>query len=233
MPSPPGRPTKLHHLTAAPTADDPKRRLTVEAYICELMEATGRRAALCGNEAGVGRRTVEGWLTAGAAAELKEDSGKLLYPDEVRLLGFLRNTRAAHARWTRTHLEALSKLAAGGLTLGKVVEKVDPTRKADGTKVAAGEANPRPFVLERKVEQSMALPSETALRFLLERQALDEDGTRVLAPRVEVTGADGEPLGQGESRDDRVRRLIGEAEALAAGAATQRELDAARTNGAP
>lgn len=218
-------PTKLHHLTAAPAPDDPDRRLTVEDYIVELMDATGRRAALCANEAGVGRRTVEGWLAAGAAAETKQDAGKLLYPDEVRLLGFLRKTRAAHARWTRRNLEALEKIAAGGLTMGEVVEKVDPTRKADGTKAAAGEPNPRPFVVERKVKQSMTLPQASSLQWLLERQALDEAGQRVFAPRVEVTGADGEPLGTGETRDDRVRRLVEEAEAMAAGAAVQRQLD--------
>lgn len=219
MPARKGAPSKVNHMTAAPTEADPHRRLRVGDYIAELMENTGRRASLCGLQAGVGRRTVDGWLKAAGEAEDKDAKGHLLTPDEVRLLEFLRQTRMAHARWASRQLDALTSIAKGGLVIGKVVEKVDPTRKADGTPMPRdAPAGTAPFVLERKVEQSRALPNEQAIRWLLERLAVDEDGQRVFAPRVEVTGADGGPV-EVEDSTVRARRLLDQAEAFVQGAA--------------
>lgn len=216
-------PTKLWHLTVAPTEEQPDRTLTVEAYICELMEATGRRAALCAAEAGVSRRTVEMWLSAGAKAETKDAQGKLLYPDERRLLGFLRNTRAAHARWTAENLRLHRQIAAGGLTIAEVIQEVDATRKADGTPVRDGEPNPRPFVVKTRTKSTRLLPDKRALEWELERLALDDDGNRLFAPRVEVTGAEGGPVETIDVDQAAAAKLIAEFDAFAQGVADGRE----------
>lgn len=223
------RPSKVHHLTAAPTTADPARRLTVEAYICELMETTGRRAALCAAEAGVSRRTVEVWLAEGAKAEIKDLHGKLLYPAEVRLLGFLRNTRAAHSRWTAENLRLHHSIAAGGLTIAEVIQEVDPTEEVvrpDGTR--------GPKILKTRTKSTRLLPDTGALRWELERLALDDDGQRFLSPRVEVTGADGGPIETLDVDQAAAAKLIAEFDAFAVGveAGREREAETSTANGA-
>lgn len=221
-------PTKLWHLTVAPSDKDPERTLTVEAYICELMETTGRRAALCAAEAGVSRRTVEMWLAAGSKAETKDQQRKLLYPDERRLLGFLRNTRAAHARWTAENLRLHRQIAAGGLTIAEVIQEVDPTEEVvrpDGTR--------GPKILKTRTKSTRLLPDKRALEWELERLALDDDGHRLFAPRVEVTGAEGGPVETLDVDQAAAAKLIAEFDAFAVGveAGREREAETSTVNG--
>lgn len=223
-----GRPTKLTSTVAVPgIGDEPERAVTCADRICELIEQHGMRAELCARDVGVDRKTVESWMAQGARAAEKHAKGELLSIMETRFRDFLLNTRAAHSRWTHRHLALLDDIAAGGLVIGKVIEKVDPTRKADGSKVAEGEPNPRPYVIERRMESAKALPDAKALQWLLERQARDDDGQRIFAPRVEVTGADGGPV-EVESREARAERLASELASFQAGAEAQRALDTDR-----
>lgn len=220
-----GRPSKLgSHVTIPATNDEPERTISCAERICELMEAHGMRAELCARDVGVSRKTIESWMALGANAEDKRNQGHLLYPQEQRFLDFLLNTRAAHSRWTHRHLATLASIAEGGLIIGKIVEKVDPTQL---------DPQGRPLVIERKVEQAKALPDAKALTWLLERQARDDDGVRIFAQRLEVTGADGGPI-EVDDRQARIDALNAEADAFLAGADAAAALEGERSeDGAP
>lgn len=214
-----GRPLKLASLVDAPTPEQPARRLTVAAFICETMEQTGLRAELCARAAGLGRRTIEMWMADGAKAETKRNQGRSLTPNEQRLYDFLRSTRAAHAAWIAEMLEVHRSIAAGGLTMSKVIQEVDPTQQ-----VAQADGTMGPKVLKRRSETSRTLPEAKALEWELERLARDEEGNRIFAPRVEVTGVDGGPV-LTDDKDARADALARELEAFQRGAEAQREVD--------
>lgn len=218
-----GRPSKLGSRITIPAVYgpdnallEPERQTTVGERICELMAATGTRATLCAEAVNCDRKSIATWLSAGSRAEQKQSRGHLLTPPEQRYLDFLLATRASHARWIHDKLALHDQVASGGLVLGKIIEKVDPTRLDESG---------RPLVLERRVEQARTLPDAAALRWELERLALGEDGERIFAPRLEVTGADGGPI-EVESQDERADRMAAELTAYQQGLADQRAREA-------
>lgn len=238
-----GRPLRLGSHVTSPQHGQPgepgyrpERTLTVAERIYELMGDNGTRAELCGVDAGVDRRTVVAWMTAGARAEEKRFKGHLLTPKEQHVYDFLLNTRAAHARWVHRNITVLSQLAAGGLVVGKIVEEVDPSLPEidplSGQPVLDRDGKPRPKVIKRRIEQQRQAPSESSLRWLLERLARDEDGQRMFAQRVEVTGADGAPLAGDEDRTAREDRLAAELLAYAEGY-NARQAEESSTGGKP
>lgn len=219
MPRKMGRPTKLGQFVKVPTPENPERRIKIGEYVCELMEANGHRVTLCADMAGIDRNTIKAWIKKGLEAESKDDKGHLLTPEDQKHLDFLIGTRAAHARWIHNRREALASLASGGLTVSEVIQEVDPTQE-----VLRPDGSRGPKVIKTRTKTSRMLPSESALRFELERLALDEDGQRIFAPRVEVTGADGGPV-LTDDKDARADALARELEAFQRGAETQREVD--------
>lgn len=218
--APMGRPLKITTPITAPTEAEPHRRITVADAICEEMEATGLRAELCCRSVGVSRKTIEAWMAEGARACEKHDKGHLLDRNERLRRDFLLNTRLAHARWIKVRLDLHHSIARGELVTGYVIEEIDPTKK----EVVDGKE--RPLVTKRTVRQSRTLPDVKALEWELERLARDEDGERILAARLEVTGAEGGPLEVSTDPAARARSIAAEAEAFVRGLEEQRARDA-------
>lgn len=212
MPRKKGRPTKLRQRVPAPTKEDPDRRLTVGELVWELMETHGTRATLCAEQAGVDRATIRSWLKHGEDALVKHDKGHLLTPDDQLHLDFLIGTRAAHAAWIHTKKKLHSDIADGGLTITEVIQEVDPTQE-----VTRPDGSKSPKVLKTRTKTQRLLPDPVALRWELERLAVDDEGARIFAPRVEVTGADGGPI-ELEDKETRAAVIAAELAAFQMGA---------------
>lgn len=229
MPRKMGRPTKLRQLIAAPTDDNPTRKIRIGDYVCELMTIHGTSAVTCAEHAGVARNTIKHWLRLGADAEQRDLKGRPLTPDDVLHRDFLIATRAAHAKWIHDRTMTHAQMATGGLTVTEVVQEVDPTQQVDDPERPGRK---RPLVLKSRTKTRRMLPDAKAIEWELERLALDEDGNRMFAARVEVTGADGGPV-QLEDKDARAAALAAELAAFQAGAESARELEAERNGSEP
>lgn len=187
---PTGHPTKLTHRISAPTDENPLRTVTVGEYICEMIATTGRRPGACAAAAGVSRRACDQWLVDAKSAEVRQQEGKLLYPQERLVLDFLLKVRLAQSRWVAERIETHKQIASGGLTTVEVIEKTDPTETVtndDGERV--------PKVLERRVKTTRLLPDARAIEWELKMLAGDE-----FAERLELTGADGGPIRTEDAR---------------------------------
>lgn len=222
-----GRPSKIRQLVTVPTDGEPDRRIRIGDHVCELIGTYGLRPTLMADMAGVDRATIRSWLKKGAEAEIKAEKGHLLTPDDQHHLDFLIGTRTAHAQWMADRLQTHSSIAKGGLTISEVVQEVDPTdivQRDDGSR--------GPKILKTRTKTQRLLPDAASLRWELERLAIDVDGARVFAPRVEVTGEGGGPVIV-DDKEERGAALARELAAFQAGADTANQIETDRNGTSP
>lgn len=200
---------------AAKTGEDGSRQVTVGARIVELIEAHGMTPSLAGRDCGVDADTVWKWIKEGREAVERRGRGVPLYAAEQRKAEFVGECDRARARYVRSQLELMDSLAAGGVVVAEIVEEVDPTE----TEIDPKTGDLRPRVLKRRMKQTRTLPSETAIRFNLERKAGDE-GFGPPARQLEVSGPDGGAIPV--DVDAKARSLLEEAKAYAQGVADGR-----------
>lgn len=217
-----GRPTKLGQSILVPTRENPTRKIKIGERICELIEQYGIRATMCSDMAGVTRTTIRSWLKKGEDAEIRHGKGHLLTPDDQRHLDFLIGTRTAHSNWIASKLDTHAQIAAGGLTITEVVQEVDPTEE-----VTRPDGSKGPKILKTRTKTQRLLPNATAIEWELERMAVDEDGARIFASRVEVTGEGGGPVIV-DDKEERAASLARELAAFQAGADAAVQIEAER-----
>jgi len=206
-----GRPTRLNQRSGLQRDDG--THISIADAIYQAMETTGLSATRCAETLGLPRSTVNDWLVDGRRAAQAQQRGRPLTTHEERLAAFSTETVAAHARWIKAQQELHHSIAAGGLMLSKVVERVDQT-----TMVRDEHGVERPKVVERRVETSRTLPDARAIEWELERLARED-----FTPRVEVTGAEGGPVRV--DTGSMAGQLAAEIDAYVAGAADQAQAD--------
>lgn len=153
------------------------------------------------DSAGISRATLHNWRLAGARHRAAASQGKKLTPAQRRLAEFLDALERAEAEAEANRLAIISRAAQGGA----VVTKTTVKRSGDGQ------------VLERTEVTETLRPEWTAAAWWLERRKPQK-----YARRVEVTGAEGQPL---VPQDEQARNLADSLRDFLAGAAAAKELE--------
>lgn len=194
----------LQHVMWQGPHDAAPVRKTVLAAICDEMELNGRAATKAGLVVGPPRDTLSMWFNEGkklaeTAARCSPGWQPLHRRDQI-YLQFYREAEAAHARWVANTLKLHRQMASGEVTIAEVTEQIDPTRtESDPDRPG----RTRPVVLARTVKRRPGVPDVRALEFQLRMLARDE-----FAERVELTGADGEPIAVVDETEARARALL-------------------------
>jgi len=156
------------------------------------------------DSAGISRATLHNWRLPGARHRAAAATGKKLTPAQRRLAEFLDALERAEAEAEADRLAIISRSAQGGAVVTKTTVKRD----------AAGN------VVERTEVTETLRPEWTAAAWWLERRKPQK-----YARRVEVTGAEGQPL---VPQDEQARNLADSLRDFLAGAAAAADVGADR-----
>lgn len=199
-----GRPTKLDQIL---TRDDDGTPVTTADRIISAIRR-GNYLETAAAMAGVSRSALHAWLKDGAEAQRLIEAGVTtrgrLTKRQRLCADFVDAVEQAQATATADDVARLDQLASGGLTTTTTTEKSE--LDVDG----------HVKLLERTVKTEVLLPSESAIRWRLERRERQLWGRQTL----ELTGADGGPIGVEVSTDERALQLAASLAALKAGATT-------------
>lgn len=173
----------------------------------------------------VGKSTVYGWLDVAARARARtiaadhltnpteRAKAKRLTKHEQRCIEFSDAVEEAQGEWEVAQHTLLERLARGGTVLTSTTVKVEVVRDAQGQIVVGEDGKPVERELERSTKREVLGPDPRVIQWRLERMHPDRYGRRVAVFA-------GDDPGRGEvSEDDRVDRLLAEAEAFMEGAA--------------
>jgi hypothetical protein len=153
------------------------------------------------DSAGISRATLHNWRLTGARHRAAHAQGKKLTPAQQRFATFLDALERAEAEAEANRLAIISRAAQGGAVVTKT------TVKRDG----------QGAVLERTEVTETLRPEWTAAAWWLERRKPAK-----YARRVEVTGAEGQPL---VPQDEQARNLADSLRDFLAGAAAAKDLE--------
>lgn len=188
-----GRPSKIDQVVRHRPDGSP---VTAGEQVVERVQL-GMDLQVAADSAGISRSTLHTWRLTGARHRAEAAQGKRLTPAQERLADFLDALERAEAEAEANRLAIVQRAATGGAQVVKVTEKVD----------AQGQ------LLERTTVTETLAPQWTAAAWWLERR-------RGYVKRVEVTGAEGQPLvPQGEQARGLADSLRTYLEGAAAGAA--------------
>lgn len=199
-----GRPSSIDIVVGKRVVDGAEVNVTVSERIISALRA-GTPMAGAAASVGVHTDTVYGWMAEGSRINQRLTSARVnrssLSARERRLADFSVEVVRAMGEWEANANALLEQIMRGGLEVRTITVKVN----ADGNQVERSE----------KVER--LAPNAGVLQWRLSRLFPDR-----YSGRVEITGAEGEPL----SADVRARNLADSAKEYLAGAAAQRELAA-------
>jgi len=191
-----GRPTKLDQVVRHRENGSP---ITAGEQVIERIQL-GLDLQSAADSAGISRVTLHNWRLTGARHRASEANGKRLTPAQRKFADFLDRLERAEAEAEANRLAIIHRAATGGATVTKRTEK----RAGDGT------------LVEQTVVTETLRPEWTAAAWWLERRKPHK-----YARRVEVTGAEGQPL---VPQDEQARHLADSLRDFLAGAAAAQEL---------
>lgn len=206
-----GRPTRLDHVHEY---DRGGRAITVADAICRYVRLGNYLETAC-QVVGVNVVTVRGWLRDGALIHEARIAGKKTRRD-MRMYDrlaedFSVGLREAMAVGEARDVEMLARLAAGGLPVETVTEKVTYVLGANGRPIIDPDTGqPIVDVIERTTKTTHTLPDAKVLQWRLSRRFPQRWG---LTERLEVDVTLGDDL---DSAKDPVGEFLGELQAIQA-----------------
>lgn len=181
----------------------------VDALVERLRGGAYREEAA--RSVGIQKQTLYNWISAGAKARAAKARGEKVERTQLQYVRFLDAIEEAEAQAMQQDWLRLGALAEGGLTTTTVREKVEVVTNAEGKETER--------ILERTITTEVAMPSERALMWRMERRWPHRFGRR-----VELTGADGAPLVPKEDRADALAAALEGFQAGVAAAEDRAEL---------
>jgi hypothetical protein len=205
-----GRPSKINQVVRV-RADGTE--ITAADQVIERIQL-GLDLQSAADSAGISRQTLHNWRLQGARRRAEAANGKRLTPAQQRYVDFLDALERAEAEAEANRLAIISRTAQGGATVRKVTRKIQRVQDDTGTWSEVE--------LERTEVEETLRPEWTAAAWWLERRMPGK-----YARRVEVTGAEGQPL---VPQDDQARGLADSLRDYLAGAAAGAEVAAEKAD---
>lgn len=169
---PGGRPSPIDKTIGHRDVDGTPVPVTVFDRIVSALRA-GNYIEGAAASAGMSKQAVYDWMKLGARTRLANTPDKDRTTHERRCVEFLDAVAEAEAAWEAQANTTLEQLSRGGIPVETVTVKVDGKGK----------------VIERTTKTTATLPDAATIKWRLKRRFRDR-----YAERIEVTGAEGEPL---------------------------------------
>lgn len=174
-----GRPSKIDQVVHHQADGTP---ITAGQQVINRVQLGMEYQGAC-DSAGIERSTLHRWRLEGARLRAQQAQGKLSDPTDhqLGLIDFCNALERAEAEAEANRLAIIQRAAQGGAVVTKTVRKVQRQQQPDGSF--------KDVEVERTEHSETLRPEWTAAAWWLERRKPAR-----YARRVEVTGADGQPL---------------------------------------
>lgn len=191
-------------------ADGTSENVTASEHVIERV-GLGQGLDEVAKSANITRQTINAWRAHGARARAREANGAELNIHEQAYRQFVDALERAETDAEWRHLLIWIRGAEGGAQVEDVDEIFEPG------------PNGELVLIRRVVTRKTVAASWAASRDFLERRFPDR-----YRKRSEITGADGQPISAGQSREERAGELIAQIEAMRDGARLQEEISQER-----